>query len=136
LNESFEQYINGKRENLYSNFTLRLKKILWEARSTPTFSAALISTLLFLVDRYSWYVKYHLLFEVPIGIWSTNWYLKYQLVFDTNWYLMYQLVFDVPIGIWSTKQLVFEIPIAFFFKALVFKIPFCRLVFEIPNKCL
>jgi hypothetical protein len=36
LNERFEQYINGKRENLHSNFTLRLKKILWEARSTPT----------------------------------------------------------------------------------------------------
>jgi hypothetical protein len=32
-------------------------------------------------------------------------------------------------------QLVFEIPIAFL-KALVFEIPFCRLVFEIPNKCL
>jgi hypothetical protein len=36
LNERFEQYINGKRENLHANFTLRLKKILWEARSTPT----------------------------------------------------------------------------------------------------
>jgi hypothetical protein len=36
LNERFEQYINGKRENLHSNFTLRLKKILWEARSTST----------------------------------------------------------------------------------------------------
>jgi hypothetical protein len=36
LNERFEQYINGKRENVHSNFTLRLKKILWEARSTPT----------------------------------------------------------------------------------------------------
>jgi hypothetical protein len=36
LNERFEQYINGKRENLHSNFTLRLKKILLEARSTPT----------------------------------------------------------------------------------------------------
>jgi hypothetical protein len=35
LNERFEQYINGKWENLHSNFTLRLKKILWEARSTP-----------------------------------------------------------------------------------------------------
>jgi hypothetical protein len=36
LNERFEQFINGKRENLHSNFTLRLKKILWEAQSTPT----------------------------------------------------------------------------------------------------
>jgi hypothetical protein len=36
LNERFEQNINGKRENLHSNFTLRLKKILWEAQSTPT----------------------------------------------------------------------------------------------------
>jgi hypothetical protein len=42
LNERFEQYINGKRENLHSNFTLRLKKILWEARSTPTLGIALI----------------------------------------------------------------------------------------------
>jgi hypothetical protein len=41
----------------------------------------------------------------------------------TNWYLKYQLVFDVPM------QLVFEIPIAFL-KALVFEIPFCRLVFD------
>jgi hypothetical protein len=40
LNERFEQYINGKRENLHSNFTLRLKKILWEARSTPTLGAS------------------------------------------------------------------------------------------------
>jgi hypothetical protein len=40
LNERFEQYINGKRENLHSNFTLRLKKILWEARSTPTLVVA------------------------------------------------------------------------------------------------
>jgi hypothetical protein len=36
LNERFEQYINGKRENFHSNFPVRLKKILWEARSTPT----------------------------------------------------------------------------------------------------
>jgi hypothetical protein len=42
LNESFEQYINGKRENLHSNFTLRLKKILWEARSTPTLVPAIL----------------------------------------------------------------------------------------------
>jgi hypothetical protein len=32
---------------------------------------------------------------------------------------------------------VFQIPMQLpFFKALVFEIPFCRLVFEIPNKCL
>jgi hypothetical protein len=43
LNERFEQYINGKRENLHSNFTLRLKKILWEARSTPTLDMILIN---------------------------------------------------------------------------------------------
>jgi hypothetical protein len=36
LNERFEQYINGKREKFHSNFPVRLKKILWEARSTPT----------------------------------------------------------------------------------------------------
>jgi hypothetical protein len=42
LNERFEQYINGKRENLHSNFTLRLKKILWEARSTPTLTTCAI----------------------------------------------------------------------------------------------
>jgi hypothetical protein len=54
LNERFEQYINGKRENIHSNFTLRLKKILWEARSTPTLavlayfiSAVLIIEVLF-----------------------------------------------------------------------------------------
>jgi hypothetical protein len=40
LNERFKQYINGKRENLHSNFTLRLKKILWEARSTPTLTCS------------------------------------------------------------------------------------------------
>jgi hypothetical protein len=42
-----------------------------------------------------------LIFQVPIGISSTNWYFKYQLVF--------------------------EILIAFL-KTLVFEIPFCRLV--------
>jgi hypothetical protein len=47
LNERFEQYINGKRENLHSNFTLRLKKILWEARSTPT----LVYSILLLLNR-------------------------------------------------------------------------------------
>jgi hypothetical protein len=46
LNERFEQYINGKRENLHSNFTLRLKKILWEARSTPTLAPTIISARL------------------------------------------------------------------------------------------
>jgi hypothetical protein len=28
LNERFEQYINGKRENFHSNFPVRLKKKL------------------------------------------------------------------------------------------------------------
>jgi hypothetical protein len=50
LNERFEQYINSKRENLHSNFTLRLKKILWEARSTPTLE---IDLFLFFVNTIS-----------------------------------------------------------------------------------
>jgi hypothetical protein len=45
MNERFEQYINGKRENLHSNFTLRLKKILWEARSAPTLESGFLNTI-------------------------------------------------------------------------------------------
>jgi hypothetical protein len=50
LNERFEQNINGKRENLHSNFTLRLKKILWEARSVKSLFS-LVLQLLGLGDR-------------------------------------------------------------------------------------
>jgi hypothetical protein len=53
LNERFEQYINGKRENLHSNFTLRLKKILWEARSTPTLAVGFfLKTMHSLANKY------------------------------------------------------------------------------------
>jgi hypothetical protein len=39
LNERFEQYINGKRENLHSNFTLRLKKNLVGSSKYAYFSS-------------------------------------------------------------------------------------------------
>jgi hypothetical protein len=34
-----KQYINGKRENFHSNFPVRLKKSLWESRTTATLAA-------------------------------------------------------------------------------------------------
>jgi hypothetical protein len=40
LNERFEQYINGKRENFHSNSPVRLKKSLWESRTTATLAPA------------------------------------------------------------------------------------------------
>jgi hypothetical protein len=69
---------------LSPTFFFRLGSFKPRARSA---SAALITTLLllllllllfflFLVDRYSWYLKYQLVFKVTIGIWSNNWYLK------------------------------------------------------------
>jgi hypothetical protein len=52
LNERFEQYINGKRENLHSNFTLRLKQILWEAQSTPTLDKGFLCMGTFSAETY------------------------------------------------------------------------------------
>jgi hypothetical protein len=61
LNERFEQYINGKRENPYSNFTLRLKKILWEALSTPTLATWHIIFV-------SWTTSNFLLFQLILAV--------------------------------------------------------------------
>jgi hypothetical protein len=43
--------------------------------------------------------------EVPIGIWSTNWYLKYQLVFEVPIAFLSASIWDsiLQIGIWDTK---------------------------------